>query len=288
VGDAADVIGRLLVRVYEMHERVITRGGGSLEGIRDATLLHAAVAHPFATFGEVELYPTDFDKAAALFHSLIKSHPFMDDTKRTAFAAAVYFLHERGYTLQRPFPKDEIIRFCVELAAEGQRLAEGKPIAAIGEAAPFQIGYWFSRQPLSELIEQAGFADTGFPDNPNHLSVPAFDLRQQFLKSSKLTLPAYERAQGPLLPSGQRRAPWPEAQDFVAGDWLSFAFDLDRWQRLQADSALHQPSRGLTEQDSIGLSHLLEPGSQVGRIPYRGVVHAQVVPRCCQPLPGQC
>ncbi len=142
VGDAAEVIGRLLVRIYEIHERVITRGGGGLEGMRDATLLHAAVARPFATFGEVELYPTDFDKAAALFHSLIKSHPFMDGTKRTAFAAAVYFLHERGYTLQRPFPKDEIIRFCVGLAAEGQRLAEGELTATMTIR---QIADWLKR-----------------------------------------------------------------------------------------------------------------------------------------------
>jgi len=127
--DAADVIGRLLVRVYEIHERVISRGGGGLEGMRDAALLHGAVARPFATFGAVELYPMDFDKAAALFHSLIKSHPFMDGTKRTAFAAAVYFLHERGYTFRRPFPKDEIIRFCVGVAEEGQRLAAGEAIA---------------------------------------------------------------------------------------------------------------------------------------------------------------
>ncbi len=142
MGDAAEVIGRLLVRIYEIHERVITRGGGGLEGMRDATLLHAAVARPFATFGEVELYPTDFDKAAALFHSLIKSHPFMDGTKRTAFAAAVYFLHERGYTLQRPFPKDEIIRFCVGLAAEGQRLAEGELTATMTIR---QIADWLKR-----------------------------------------------------------------------------------------------------------------------------------------------
>jgi len=142
VGDAAEVIGRLLVRIYEIHERVITRGGGGLESMRDATLLHAAVARPFATFGEVELYPTDFDKAAALFHSLIKSHPFMDGTKRTAFAAAVYFLHERGYTLQRPFPKDEIIRFCVGLAAEGQRLAEGELTATMTIR---QIADWLKR-----------------------------------------------------------------------------------------------------------------------------------------------
>jgi hypothetical protein len=55
VEDEADVIGRLLVRVYEMHERIIARGGGGLEGIRDAALLHAAVARPFATFGAVAL-----------------------------------------------------------------------------------------------------------------------------------------------------------------------------------------------------------------------------------------
>ena len=105
--DDADVIGRLLMRVYEIHERVIARGGSGLEGIRDAALLHAAVARPFATFGEAELYPTDFDKAAALFHALIKSHPFLDGTKRTAFAAAVYFLYERGYTLHPMFKGSE-------------------------------------------------------------------------------------------------------------------------------------------------------------------------------------
>ena len=120
--DDADVIGRLLVRVYEIHERVSARGGGGLEGIRDAALLHAAVARPCATFGEVELYPTDFDKAAALFHSLIKSHPFMDGTKRTACAAAVYFLHERGYTLQQPFLKiEQTLASIVGLAYRIQR-----------------------------------------------------------------------------------------------------------------------------------------------------------------------
>jgi len=116
----------LLVRVYEIHEQVLARGGGGFEGIRDAAMLHAAVARPFATFGGVELYPTDFDKAAALFHSLIKSHPFMDGTKRTAFASAVYFLHERGYALRRPLPKDEIIHFCLEVAEEAMQQAKGK------------------------------------------------------------------------------------------------------------------------------------------------------------------
>ncbi len=58
----ADVIGRLLVRVYEIHARVLEKGGGGIEGLRDASMLHAAVARPFSTFAGAELYRTDFDK----------------------------------------------------------------------------------------------------------------------------------------------------------------------------------------------------------------------------------
>jgi death-on-curing protein len=140
--DYADVVGRLLVRVYEIHERVLAKGGGGLEGIRDAPMLHAAVARPFATFGGLELYPTDFEKAAALFHSLIKSHPFMDGTKRTAFASAIYFLQERGYSVRWPLPKDKVIRFCVEVAEEAMRQAEGEPVQSKTIA---QIAAWFEK-----------------------------------------------------------------------------------------------------------------------------------------------
>ena len=77
--ERANEVADLLVRIYEIHETIIAETGG-LPGLRDATMLHAAIARPFATFGGSELYPTDFEKAAALFHSLIKSHPFMDGT----------------------------------------------------------------------------------------------------------------------------------------------------------------------------------------------------------------
>ena len=96
MGDEADVIGRLLVRVYEIHERIIARGGGGLEGMRDATLLHAAVARPFVTFGEVELYPTDFDRAAG----------------SVACADQESSLHGRN---QRPFQSDPRFFFSIPL-----------------------------------------------------------------------------------------------------------------------------------------------------------------------------
>jgi len=137
--DRAELIARLLVRVYEIHEVIITETGG-LPGLRDARALHAAVARPFATFGGTELYPSDFEKAAALFHSLIKSHPFMDGTKRTAFASALYFLEQYGYPVPEVLPMDEVIRFCVEVAEESQRLAQGEPIQPKSIA---EIAAWF-------------------------------------------------------------------------------------------------------------------------------------------------
>jgi death-on-curing protein len=91
-------------------------------------MLHSAVARPFATFGGQELYPTDFAKAAALFHSLVKSHPFMDGTKRTAFTATIFFLSRQGYQIPEQLPVDEVIDFCVSLAEENLRQAQGENI----------------------------------------------------------------------------------------------------------------------------------------------------------------
>ncbi len=139
IAEPADEIAHLLVRVYEIHEIIIADTGG-LAGLREAALLHAAVARPFATFGGKELYRSDFEKAGALFHSLIKSHPFMDGTKRTAFAAALFFLDRCGYSLPKRFPLDRVIDFCVAIAEENLRQSRGEDIAprSIGE-----IAAWF-------------------------------------------------------------------------------------------------------------------------------------------------
>ena len=123
--DHADDIGHLLVRVYEIHECIIAETGG-IVGLRDAAMLHSAVARPFAMFDGAELYPHDFEKAAALFHSLVKSHPFMDGTKRTAFSATLFFLQGCGYVLPEKFPLNEVVDFCVALAEENLRLAQGE------------------------------------------------------------------------------------------------------------------------------------------------------------------
>ena len=111
-----------------------------MTGLREPALLHSAVARPFATFGCQELYPSDFEKAGALFHSLIKSHPFMDGTKRTAFAAALFFLERCGYSLPERFPLDRVIDFCVSIAEENLRQSRGEDVVPRGIA---EIAAWF-------------------------------------------------------------------------------------------------------------------------------------------------
>ena len=66
-------------------------------GLRDGGLLESAVARPFqSAFGE-DAYPTIFEKAVALFHSLIANHPFQDGNKRTAVIALNHFLLANDY-----------------------------------------------------------------------------------------------------------------------------------------------------------------------------------------------
>jgi len=84
--------------VLLLHARLIQRTGGS-GGVRDLGLLDSALARPQATFGGEDLYPSLWHKAAALMHSLVKNHPFVDGNKRTALTATGLFLELNGYTL---------------------------------------------------------------------------------------------------------------------------------------------------------------------------------------------
>lgn len=88
--------------VLRFHELSIQKFGGSL-GIRDEGYLQSAVERPSATFGGEDLYPTPFEKAAAILISILKNHPFFDGDKRTAFLArdARLRLCELIYTLSQ-------------------------------------------------------------------------------------------------------------------------------------------------------------------------------------------
>ena len=54
------------------------------------------------TFGGEDLYPDIEAKAAALMHSLVMNHPFVDGNKRAGAAAAELFLNCQRRGTRRP------------------------------------------------------------------------------------------------------------------------------------------------------------------------------------------
>ena len=75
-----------LEHALDLHRISIELYGGSL-GIRDEGYLKSALERPFSTFGGEDLYPSAFQKAAAILESILKNHPFIDGNKRTGFFA---------------------------------------------------------------------------------------------------------------------------------------------------------------------------------------------------------
>ncbi len=78
-----------------IHNILIDKFGGS-KGIRDAGLLESALARPFATFDNTDLYPNTVEKASAILESIAINHPFVDGNKRIAYTLMRLFLLENG------------------------------------------------------------------------------------------------------------------------------------------------------------------------------------------------
>ena len=68
-------------QVILLHKRLLEATGGS-EGIRDEGMLDSALANPFQSFGNEELYPSVQAKAAQLCFGIAKNHPMVDGNKR--------------------------------------------------------------------------------------------------------------------------------------------------------------------------------------------------------------
>ncbi|MFY9554376.1 MAG: type II toxin-antitoxin system death-on-curing family toxin [Blastocatellia bacterium] len=84
--------------ILALHSRLIATSGGSF-GVRDANALDSAVAQPQMTFNRIDLYATIARKAAALGHSLISNHPFVDGNKRVGHAAMEVMFLLNGYEI---------------------------------------------------------------------------------------------------------------------------------------------------------------------------------------------
>jgi death-on-curing protein len=111
-------------QVVALHRLQVVRFGGA-PGLRDKGALESAVARPRMTFGGEDLYPDVPAKAAALMHSLVMDHPFVDGNKRVGAHAAVLFLLVNQ--LQPGFEPGELTRVTLALA-RGEVSAEALTI----------------------------------------------------------------------------------------------------------------------------------------------------------------
>jgi death-on-curing protein len=85
-------------QILGLHEALVKHFGGAA-AVRDRGFLESAAARPAMTFGGEDLYPDIPSKAAALMHSLVLNHPFLDGNKRVGVASAEFFIEQNDYGL---------------------------------------------------------------------------------------------------------------------------------------------------------------------------------------------
>jgi death-on-curing family protein len=103
----------------------------SPSGLRERGLLESAVQRPRTSLGKTEKYASVIEKASALFHSLIKNHPFHNGNKRTALVALVVFLDENDFLID--VGDDELFDFVLKTAQsdEAERVSADAEVQRI-------------------------------------------------------------------------------------------------------------------------------------------------------------
>jgi death-on-curing protein len=113
-----------VAQLQRLHQMQLRAFGGA-PGLRDRGGLEAATARPQMTFGGDDLYPDLAAKAAALMHSIVMNHPFVDGNKRVGAMAAELFLSVNGRRLEAP---DEALLDLSFAVARGEVSAEALAI----------------------------------------------------------------------------------------------------------------------------------------------------------------
>ena len=117
------MVAPLLVQdILEIHELVLSEGGGGAPGVRDLGLMESALGRIDAGFGGESLYPGLLEKAAALLEALIQNHPFIDGNKRTALMAAATLLEYNGVRLA--YGPEDAVALTVGIAKHEVSLSE--------------------------------------------------------------------------------------------------------------------------------------------------------------------
>lgn len=105
-----------------LNARAVELFGGLQAGVRDQTLLQAALARPLNKWHYEDKRPDIFELAAAYAFALCRVHVFVDGNKRTAHAVAAVFLDLNGWT--QDCPETDVVLTMIGVADGTVREAE--------------------------------------------------------------------------------------------------------------------------------------------------------------------
>ena len=103
-------------QVVKLHDDLIDETGGSF-GVRDENLLESALAVPFQSFKNQEMYPSIQQKAARLGYGLIKNHAFVDGNKRIGTHVMLVFLELNKIEIS--YSQQELLDVVIKIANGG-------------------------------------------------------------------------------------------------------------------------------------------------------------------------
>jgi death-on-curing protein len=101
--------------------------GGPIE-VRDLGLLEAALLRPQTSLFGHDAYPDLMAKVAALLHSIVSNHPFVDGNKRAGWLTTYVFLAKNGIELD---PADDDAAYDLVIAVASGKLTEVEEIADV-------------------------------------------------------------------------------------------------------------------------------------------------------------
>ncbi|MCA1675236.1 MAG: type II toxin-antitoxin system death-on-curing family toxin [Actinobacteria bacterium] len=104
--------------------------------LADFGLLEAAILRPQQSVFGSDAYPDMHTKAAAMMHSIIRNHAFIDGNKRTGVLAMILFHNLNGYTIETA--QEDLIALALDIA-EGQIDVEGIAGILKGWARPLRL-----------------------------------------------------------------------------------------------------------------------------------------------------
>ncbi|MCY7423085.1 MAG: type II toxin-antitoxin system death-on-curing family toxin [Chitinophagaceae bacterium] len=100
-------------QAMRVHTIAIKKFGGA-DGVRDTGALESGLERPFQTFDGTDLYPTVFEKAAAIGESIIMNLPFVDGNKRTGYLLLEAILRNEIYKISSP--DNDLYNFVINIS----------------------------------------------------------------------------------------------------------------------------------------------------------------------------